>query len=54
MPTLHPHFLHLAGVVQVMVASANIVAFRRFSYRAHLERLPVVMRQVFLVQKGSA
>lgn len=44
--------IHLAGVLQLLVASANIFAFGKFQYREHLEKVPRVMRQVFLVQNA--
>lgn len=44
--------IHLAGVLQLLVASANIFAFSKFKYREHLEKVPRVMRQVFLVQNA--
>lgn len=49
---LPPVFLHAAGALQLLVASANIVAFKKFAYRTHLKNLPVVMRQVFMVQNA--
>lgn len=47
---MSPHFIHACGAVQLLVASANVFAFKKFSYRQHLQNLPLVMRQVFLVQ----
>ena len=48
--TLSPHFVVVAGALQLLVASANIFAFGKFRYPDHLRTLPVVVRQVFLVQ----
>lgn len=42
--------LQLAGVLQLGIASANIVAARMFRYREGLVSAPEVIRQVFWVQ----
>ncbi len=44
--------LHIAGMLMLLVASANIFAFGKFRYLEHLRDVPVVVRQVFLVQNG--
>jgi len=48
--TLSPRFIFVAGALQLLVASANIFAFGKFRYLDHLRTLPIVVRQVFLVQ----
>jgi len=48
--TLPPRFIFVAGTLQLLVASANIFAFGKFRYLHHLRPLPIVVRQVFLVQ----
>ncbi len=50
--TLPPSFVHVAGALHLLVASANLFAFNKFSYREHLRKIPLVMRQVFLVQNA--
>lgn len=47
-----PPLFYLAGVVHLVVASANLVAFGKFGYLEHLRDVPPVVRQVFLVQNG--
>jgi len=43
-------YIWAAGALQVLVASANIVAFRLFRYRDSLRNLPKHVAQVFVVQ----
>ena len=50
--SLPPCFIYIAGVLQLLVASANVVAFGKFRYLEHLRNIPLVMRQVFLVQNA--
>jgi hypothetical protein len=50
--SLPPGFLHVAGALHLLVASANLVAFGKFRYLEHLRNVPLVMRQVFLVQNA--
>jgi hypothetical protein len=50
--SLPPGFLYVAGVLHLVVASANLFAFGKFRYREHLRNVPIVMRQVFLVQNA--
>ena len=50
MKNMLPLPIQIAGAVQLLVASANLFAFKKFSYRRYLKHLPLVMRQVFLVQ----
>jgi hypothetical protein len=50
--TLQPSFIYVAGVLQLFVASANVFAFGKFRYLEHLRNVPLVMRQVFLVQNA--
>jgi len=45
-------FLYVAGALHLVVASANIFAFGKFRYLEHLRNVPLVMRQVFLVQNA--
>jgi hypothetical protein len=45
-------FITVAGVLQLLVASANIFAFGKFRYLGHLRTVPTVVRQVFLVQNA--
>ena len=45
-------FLYLAGALHLVVASANVFAFGKFRYLEHLKSVPLVMRQVFLVQSA--
>lgn len=52
MNTLPPHFIHLCGILQLLVASANIFACKKFNYPLHLRQLPTVMRQIFVVQNS--
>jgi len=47
-----PPLFYLAGVLHLVVASANLVAFGKFRYLEHLRAVPLVVRQVFLVQNG--
>jgi hypothetical protein len=42
----------VAGVLHLVVASANVFAFGKFRYLEHLQKVPVVLRQVFLVQNA--
>jgi hypothetical protein len=42
----------IAGALHLVVASANIFAFRKFRYLEHLQSVPLVLRQVFLVQNA--
>jgi hypothetical protein len=46
------HYLYLAGILHLGVASANIFAFGKFHYWEHLEKLPRIMKQIFLVQNA--
>jgi hypothetical protein len=39
-------------VLHLVVASANIFAFGKFRYLEHLRNVPIVVRQVFLVQNA--
>lgn len=48
--TLPTPFLHVAGVLTLLVTSANLFAPKKFNYAPHLLALPPVMRQVFVVQ----
>jgi hypothetical protein len=50
--SLPPIFIYIAGALHLVVASANIFAFGKFRYLDHLRNLPVVVRQVFLVQNA--
>ena len=50
--SLPPSFVLVAGALHLLVASANLFAFHKFSYREHLRKIPLVMRQVFLVQNA--
>ena len=50
--SLPPGFIYVAGVLHLLVASANVFAFGKFRYREHLRKVPLVMRQVFLVQNA--
>ncbi len=50
--SLSPPFLYVAGALHLLVASANCFAFGKFRYREHLRNVPVVVRQVFLVQNA--
>jgi hypothetical protein len=45
-------FIYIAGALHLVVASANIIAFGKFRYLEHLRKVPLVMRQVFLVQNA--
>ena len=47
-----PSFIHVAGALHLVVASANIFAFGKFRYLDHLHNVPLVLRQVFLVQNA--
>ena len=47
-----PSFIHVAGALHLVVASANLFAFGKFRYLDHLRNVPLVMRQVFLVQNA--
>ena len=47
-----PSFIYVAGALHLVVASANIFAFGKFRYLEHLRNVPLVMRQVFLVQNA--
>jgi hypothetical protein len=49
---LSPSFIYVAGTIHLVVASANIFAFGKFRYMEHLRNVPLVMRQVFLVQNA--
>ena len=49
---LAPNFIYVAGALHLLVASANVFAFGKFRYLDHLRNLPLVMRQVFLVQNA--
>ena len=42
----------IAGVLHLVVASANVFAFGKFRYLEHLQKVPLVLRQVFLVQNA--
>ncbi len=48
--TLPPMYLYAAGVLVVLVASANLFAFSKFRYLFHLKKVPLIVAQVFLVQ----
>jgi hypothetical protein len=45
-------FIYFAGALHLVVASANVIAFGKFHYLEHLRKVPLVMRQVFLVQNA--
>jgi len=45
-------WIQLAGLVQLGIASANIVAARLFRYRESLASVPLVVRNVFVVQNA--
>jgi hypothetical protein len=45
-------FIYVAGFLHLVVASANIFAFAKFRYLEHLRAVPLVVRQVFLVQNA--
>jgi hypothetical protein len=47
-----PTFIYVAGALHLAVASANIFAFGKFRYLEHLRNVPLVIRQVFLVQNA--
>jgi hypothetical protein len=49
---LPPVFIIAAGALHLVVASANLFAFRKFHYLEYLRGLPTVLRQVFLVQNA--
>jgi hypothetical protein len=42
-------WIQLAGIVQAAIIAANFLLPRRLDLRANLERLPLFLRQVFLV-----
>jgi len=48
--SLPPSFIYVAGALHLLVASANVFAFGKFRYLEHLQKVPPIMRQVFLVQ----
>ena len=50
--SLPPGFIRVAGALHLLVASANVFAFGRFRYLEHLRKVPLVVRQVFLVQNA--
>lgn len=50
--TMPVAFIYAAGILHLVVASANVVAFRKFQYLDHLRKVPIVMLQVFLVQNA--
>lgn len=50
--SLSPLFIYVAGVLHLLVASANVFAFGKFRYMEHLRKTPAVVRQVFLVQNA--
>jgi hypothetical protein len=50
--SLSPVWIYLAGVLHLVVASANIFAFGKFRYLEHLRTVPLLLRQVFLVQNA--
>src|SRR4051794_33104116 len=50
--SLPPGFIYFAGALHLAVASANILAFGKFRYLEHLRGVPLVVRQVFLVQNA--
>jgi hypothetical protein len=45
-------YIYVAGVLQLLIASANIFAFRKLRYLEHLQKVPVSIRQIFLVQNA--
>jgi hypothetical protein len=45
-------FIHFAGALMLLVASANVFAFSKFRYLQHLQGVPSIVRQVFLVQNA--
>jgi hypothetical protein len=48
-----PHAsIQVAGALHLLFASANVFAFGKFRYQEHLRNLPLIMRQVFLVQNA--
>ena len=50
--SLLPSFIYVAGALHLLVASANLFAFGKFRYLEYLRNVPLVMRQVFLVQNA--
>lgn len=44
--------IYAAGMLQLLIASANIFAFRKLHYLEHLRNVPVAVRQIFLVQNA--
>ena len=50
--SLPPSFIYVAGVLHLLIAAANIFAFGKFRYLDHLRNVPLVVRQVFLVQNA--
>jgi hypothetical protein len=50
--SLPPAFIYVAGVLHLLIASANVFAFAKFRYLEHLRNLPCIMRQIFLVQNA--
>lgn len=52
MPSSVTFYFSIAAAVHLGVASANLFAFRKFRYLEHLAGVPLVVRQVFLVQNA--
>ena len=52
MPSSISFFFHIAAAVHLGVASANLFAFRKFHYLEHQAGVPLIVRQVFLVQNA--
>ena len=50
--SLPPSFIYVAGALHLLVASANVFAFGKFRYLEHLRNVPLVVRQVFVVQNA--
>jgi hypothetical protein len=42
--------IQLAGVVQLLIAAANLFAVRMFDYRDSMRRMSPIVREVFVVQ----
>jgi hypothetical protein len=50
--SLPPGFIYVAGALHLLVASANVFAFGKFYYLEHFRNVPLIIRQVFLVQNA--
>lgn len=42
--------IQVAGIVQLLIASANLFAVRIFDYRENMRRMSPIVREVFVVQ----